>query len=141
MSTEIILTFAVLGITILLFVKEWLRVDVVALCVMLALPWLGLVEPHEALAGLSSNAVFSIIGVMILGCGVDRSGIMAKVTRPILRVAGSSERRLVSLPPSCRTSARRHSSSLPCSASPNARDCPSRACSCRSHSPPSSAAP
>ena len=71
--------------------------DVVALLVMLALPWLGLVEPHEALAGLSSNAVFSIIGVMILGRGVDRSGIMAKVTRPILRVAGSSERRLVSL--------------------------------------------
>ena len=97
MSTEIILTFAVLGITIILFVKEWLRVDVVALCVMLALPWLGLVEPHEALAGLSSNAVFSIIGVMILGYGVDRSGIMAKVTRPILRAAGSSERRLVSL--------------------------------------------
>jgi di/tricarboxylate transporter len=97
MSTEIILTFAVLGVTILLFVKEWLRVDVVALLVMLSLPWLGLVEPHEALAGLSSNAVFSIIGVMILGSGVDRSGIMAKVTRPILRVAGSSERRLVSL--------------------------------------------
>jgi len=97
MSNEIILTFAVLGVTIVLFVKEWLRVDVVALCVMLALPWLGLVEPHEALAGLSSNAVVSIIGVMILGRGVDRSGIMAKVTRPILRVGGSSERRLVGL--------------------------------------------
>jgi len=96
MSTEILLTFAVLGVTILLFVKEWLRVDVVALCVMLALPWFGLVEPSEALAGLSSNAVFYIIGVMILSCGVDRSGIMAKVTRPILRIAGSSERRLVS---------------------------------------------
>jgi di/tricarboxylate transporter len=82
LSTEIILTFAVLGITIFLFVSEWLRVDVVALCVMLSLSWLGLVEPHEALAGMSSK---------------DRSGIMAKVTRPILRVAGSSERRLVSL--------------------------------------------
>ncbi len=97
MNTEIILTFAVLGITIFLFVKEWLRVDVVALCVMLALPWLGLIEPHEALAGLSSNAVVSIIGVMILGYGVDRSGIMAKVTRAILRVAGSSERRVTGL--------------------------------------------
>ena len=97
MSTEIILTFAVLGITIFLFVSEWLRVDVVALCVMLTLPWLGLVEPHEALAGLSSNAVFAIIGVMILGYGIDRSGIMAKVTRPIVRVAGSSESRLVGL--------------------------------------------
>ena len=30
MSTEIILTLAVLGVTIFLFVKEWLRVDVVA---------------------------------------------------------------------------------------------------------------
>ena len=97
MNTEMILTFAVLGITIFLFVSEWLRVDVVALVVMLALPWLGLVEPHEALAGLSSNAVVSIIGVMILGRGVDRSGIMAKATRPILRIAGSSERRLVGL--------------------------------------------
>ena len=97
MSTEIILTFAVLGVTIFLFVTEWLRVDVVALLVMLALPWLGLVEPQEALAGLSSNAVVSIIAVMILGRGVDRSGVMAKITRPILRVAGSGERRLVAL--------------------------------------------
>jgi di/tricarboxylate transporter len=97
MTTEIILTFAVLGVTVFLFVSEWLRVDVVALCVMMALPWLGLVEPHEALAGLSSNAVFAIIGVMILGHGMDRSGIMGKVTRPILRLAGSSERRLTSL--------------------------------------------
>ena len=97
MTTEIILTFVVLGITIFLFISEWLRVDVIALCVMLTLPWLGLIEPHEALAGLSSNAVFSIIGVMILGYGVDRSGIMAKVTRPILRVAGSRESRLTGL--------------------------------------------
>jgi Na+/H+ antiporter NhaD/arsenite permease-like protein len=150
MSTEIILTFAVLGITIFLFVSEWLRVDVVALCVMLALPWLGLIEPHEALAGLSSNAVVSIIGVMILGYGIARSGIMAKVTRPILRVSGSSERRLVGLVsvavgiisafmqnigaaalflPALLRIAKRMK--LP----------ESRVCSCRSDSPPSSAAP
>ena len=48
MTTEIILTFVVLGITIFLFVSEWLRVDVVALCVMLALPWLGLARPGRA---------------------------------------------------------------------------------------------
>ncbi len=97
MSSEIILTFAVLAVTVFLFVSEWLRVDVVALVVMLALPWLGLVEPAEALAGLSSNAVVSIIGVMILGHGVDRAGVMVKLTRPILRIAGSQERRVVAL--------------------------------------------
>jgi di/tricarboxylate transporter len=97
MTYEIALVFAVLAVTIFLFVSEWLRVDVVALLVMLALPWLGLVQPGEALAGLSSNAVVSIIGVMILGHGVDRSGIMTRVTRLILQVAGSSEKRLLGL--------------------------------------------
>jgi hypothetical protein len=44
MSTDIILTFALLGIIILLSVKEWLRVDVIASCVMLTpltAPWVG----------------------------------------------------------------------------------------------------
>ncbi|MGI9262635.1 MAG: SLC13 family permease [Woeseiaceae bacterium] len=97
MSTEILLTFAVLGVTVVLFVTEKLRVDIVALIAMLAVAWLGLVTPSEAVAGFSSNAVISIIGVMILGRGVDRSGIMAKVARNILRVAGTGERRLVGL--------------------------------------------
>lgn len=38
MSTDNILTLAVLGITLLLFVREWLRVDVVALCVSCPAP-------------------------------------------------------------------------------------------------------
>jgi hypothetical protein len=58
MTAEIILTFAVLGITILLFVSELPRVDIVALCVMLALRWLGLVEPHEALAGCPATPCY-----------------------------------------------------------------------------------
>ena len=96
-TTDIILVFAVLAATIFLFVSEWLRVDVVALLALLALAWLGLVDPREALSGFSSNAVMSIIGVMILGYGVDRTGVMTKLTRPLLRVAGASEPRLIGL--------------------------------------------
>ncbi len=97
MTFEIGLVLAVLGVTVVLFVIDRLRVDVIAILVMIAVAWLGLVEPKEALAGLSSNAVVSIIAVMILGYGMDRSGMMNRVTRPILRVAGSSERRLVAV--------------------------------------------
>lgn len=97
MSFEIGMVLAVLGVTVVLFVIDKLRVDVIAILVMVSLAWLGLVEPKEALAGLSSNAVVSIIAVMILGYGMDRSGIMNRVTRPILHVAGSSERRLVAV--------------------------------------------
>ena len=96
-TTDIILVFAVLAATVFLFVSEWLRVDVVALLALLALAWLGLVDPREALSGFSSNAVMSIIGVMILGYGIDRTGVMTKLTRPLLRVAGASEPRLIGL--------------------------------------------
>jgi di/tricarboxylate transporter len=97
MTLDIALVLAVLAVTVLLFVTEVVRVDVVALLVMVALPWLGLVTATEALAGLSSNAVVSIIGVMILGYGVDRTGVMQRVTQPLLRVAGAREGRLVVL--------------------------------------------
>ena len=97
MTPSMVLALAVLVVTIVLFVTEWLRVDVVALIVMVSLAWLGLVSPKEALSGLASNAVVSIIGVMILGHGVDRTGVMNRAVQPLLRVAGQSERRLLGL--------------------------------------------
>ncbi len=97
MTQPIALVLAVLGITIVLFVTELLRVDVVAILVMLGLAWLGLVTPAEAFSGLASNAVVAMISVMILGYGIDRSGVMRRVTRPILRVAGSDEKRLTGI--------------------------------------------
>ncbi|MBW2523877.1 MAG: SLC13 family permease [Deltaproteobacteria bacterium] len=97
MTLQMGLALAVLAVTVVLFVSEWLRVDVVALVVMVALAWLGLVSPREALSGLASNAVVSIIGVMILGHGIDRTGVMNRAVRPLLRVAGDSKRRLLGL--------------------------------------------
>jgi di/tricarboxylate transporter len=95
MTPEIALVLSVLGFTIFLFATEVLRVDVIAILIMLALGWLGLVTPQQVFSGLASNAVVSIIAVMILGYGVDRSGLMNRATRPIMRFAGKSESRLV----------------------------------------------
>ena len=97
MTTDILLVFGVLAATIVLFVSDRLRVDVIAILVMVSLPWLGLLEPREALSGLASNAVVSVIAIMILGRGIDRTGIMIRITAPILRLAGDSERRLTAL--------------------------------------------
>jgi di/tricarboxylate transporter len=97
MTTDIGLVLSVLAITIFLFVSEKLRVDVIAILIMVSLPWLGLVKPEEAFTGLASNAVVSIIAVMILGYGIDRAGVMSKITRPILKAAASSERKLIGI--------------------------------------------
>jgi di/tricarboxylate transporter len=95
MTAEIALVLFVLAATIVLFVTEAFRVDVIAIMIMLTLPWLGLVEPAQAFSGLASNAVVSIIAIMILGYGLERSGIMNRIVRPIMSVAGSSEKRLI----------------------------------------------
>jgi len=97
MTAEMILVFILLLVTIVLFVSEKLRIDVVAILIMVALPWLGILSPIEALSGLASNAVVSIIAVMILGHGVDRTGVMNRLTHPVIAIAGKSETRLVSL--------------------------------------------
>lgn len=97
MTPEILLTLGVLGLTVFLFVSELFRVDVTAIIIMLLLPWLGLIEPLEAFSGFASNAVMSMIAVMILGYGIDASGAMKKVAAPITRIAAGSESRLLGL--------------------------------------------
>jgi len=95
LTTEMILVMAMIGVAVFLFIVEWVRVDVVAILMMVALPLLHLVTPKEAFIGLSSNAVVSIIAVIIIGAGLDRTGIINKLVTPIVRIAGNSPSRIV----------------------------------------------
>jgi len=97
MTAEMILTLVVLAFVVTLFVSEWVRVDVVGIMMMVLLPLIGLVTPKEALVGLSSNAVVSIIAVIIIGAGLDKTGAMNHVAGFIIKLAGKSESRIVTL--------------------------------------------
>jgi di/tricarboxylate transporter len=97
MTPEMILTMIVLGFVIVLFVFEWVRVDVVGILMMVLLPLIGLISPSEAFVGLSSNAVCSIIAVIIIGAGLDKTGVMNRVANPIIKLAGKSESRIITL--------------------------------------------
>jgi di/tricarboxylate transporter len=88
---------AVLVLAILLFIFEWVRVDVGGIIMMIILPLLGLVTPKEAISGLSSNAVVSIIAVIIIGAGLDKTGAMNSLARVLLKFAGKSESRIMIL--------------------------------------------
>jgi len=96
-TPQIGIVLAVLVFAILLFIFEWVRVDVVGIIMMVILPILGVVTPKEAISGLSSNAVVSIIAVIIIGAGLDKTGCMNVLARNILKIAGKSETRIVSL--------------------------------------------
>lgn len=97
MTPEMLLTMIVLVFAIVLFVFEWVRVDVVGILMMVLLPLIGLISPQDAFVGLSSNAVVSIIAVIIMGAGLDKTGVMNQVARPIVKLAGRSESRIITL--------------------------------------------
>lgn len=95
MTTEILLTFAVLALAIFLFVSDKLRTDLVAVLIMVILPWTGVITANEAFSGFASNAVISVIGVMLIGYGVERSGIMTVVAGFITKRVGVKEKNVM----------------------------------------------
>ncbi|WP_217907681.1 SLC13 family permease [Desulfosediminicola ganghwensis] len=95
LTSEMLIVFGLLGFAIILFVFELLRVDIVGLLMMVLLPLLGVIEPQDALAGLSSNAVVSVIAVMIIGAGLNRTGVMNVVASKIIKLAGRGEKQIM----------------------------------------------
>ena len=95
MTAEMWITLAILVVAIVLFVTEWLRVDVVALCVLVALMLTGILTTEEAVAGFSSTSVLSIGFLFIVGGAVFQTGLAAIIGDRILKIAGTSETRLL----------------------------------------------
>ncbi|QKK04113.1 MAG: SLC13 family permease [Pseudomonadota bacterium] len=89
-----ILVLMLLGLTVALFVLEVVRIDVAAISVMVLVGLLGLVPGEQLFSGFASNAVIAIIAVMILGAGLDRTGVMNVVSSFIVRAGGPSETRI-----------------------------------------------
>jgi di/tricarboxylate transporter len=91
---EIALMLTILGTTILLFVLDRLRVDVVALLVLLALILAGLITPTEAFAGFSSPAVITVWAIFIVSGGLFHTGVANIIADWLLQVTGDSVTRL-----------------------------------------------
>ncbi|MCK0144023.1 SLC13 family permease [Aliiroseovarius sp. F20344] len=92
---------ALLGFTVFLFVSEIVRIDLAAILVLVLLGILSylpalsnLANVNELFNGFASNAVISIIAVMIVGAGLDKTGIMNKVAATIMKRGGSTEARI-----------------------------------------------
>jgi di/tricarboxylate transporter len=94
MTLEMWIALGILIAAIFLFITEWLRVDVVAIAVMVALMLTGLLTAQEAIAGFSNPAVLTIAALFIVGGGVMQTGLAASIGERILKVAGTHPGRL-----------------------------------------------
>ena len=95
MTLEIAIVLAILVVSLILFISEKIRMDVVALLVLVTLAFTGLVTPTEALAGFSNPAVITVWAMFILSAGLTETGVAAIIGRQVLRLAGTQETRMI----------------------------------------------
>ncbi len=97
MTGEALFVFLLLLSTIILFVSDRLRLDVVAMLVILALLLSGLLSAKEALAGFGDPVVVLIAGLFVIGEGLFRTGVALAIGNWLMRVGGTSETRMMIL--------------------------------------------
>jgi di/tricarboxylate transporter len=94
-TLDIAMVLAILAVAFLLFVTEWLRMDVVALLVLGALAVTGLVPPEQTLSGFSNPAVITVWAMFMLSAGLTQTGVANIIGQHTLRLAGRGETRMV----------------------------------------------
>lgn len=76
---------------IILFITEYLRVDVVAILIILALSISGLIEVSEAFSGFSSEPAIIVAAVFILSAGLFHTGVTDVIGGWVAKISGKGE--------------------------------------------------
>lgn len=97
MEAQQVLFLVILFASLVLFVSEKLRVDVVAMLTLLALTLTGILDPKQALSGFSSEPAIIVATVFVLSAGLSATGITDRIGAGIARAAGSSEWRTIAV--------------------------------------------
>lgn len=95
MTIDIAITLAIMIAAVVLFATEKLRVDIIALLVLLAVGLIGLIPPETVFAGFASPAVVTVWAVYIVSAGLFKTGVADILGEQITRLSGTSEARLI----------------------------------------------
>lgn len=94
LTTDMALVLGLLVFTVIMLILEWVRGDLVALLVIVVIGVTRLMPVEQLFNGFAGNAVMSLIAVMIMGAGLDRTGLLGKAANFILKMAGGVETRV-----------------------------------------------
>jgi di/tricarboxylate transporter len=97
LNSELLWVLALLLIAIVLFTTNKLRMDVVALLVIIAFVMSGTLSLDEATIGFSDPNVILIAALFVIGEGLVRTGVAYQVGDWLVKVAGHSETKMLAL--------------------------------------------
>ncbi|QTF90898.1 SLC13 family permease [Halomonas sp. BM-2019] len=95
MSTELVLVLLLLVSAIAMFAIGRPRTDAVALLMVAALPFTGVIDIGEAIRGFSDPSIVLIALLFVIGEGLVRTGVAQRISGLIIRFAGTNETRLL----------------------------------------------
>lgn len=86
MTSEIILIFSILIITIVLFAFEVFSVDKISFFLIATLALTGLVSPEEAISGFSNPATITILCLLIIALAMEDNGVISSLAGLLRRL-------------------------------------------------------
>ena len=97
MNLDLTLVLLMLAAAIVMFVINRPRMDAVALLVMVAMPFTGIITMNEALAGFADPSIILIAALFVIGEGLVMTGVARRLGDWLDAKAGGSENRLLIL--------------------------------------------
>lgn len=91
MNSELIWVLCLLAVAVLLFATGKVRMDAVALLIIVAFVLSGTLTLSEAFSGFSDPNVILIAALFIIGDGLVRTGVATSMGTWLVKVAGNSE--------------------------------------------------
>ena len=95
LTSDMLLVLGLVVFTLVMFTLDWIRADVVALLILVVLGITSEVPAERLFGGFAGNAVMAIMATMIMGAGLDRTGMLGGAAGWMLQLAKGDERRLL----------------------------------------------
>jgi di/tricarboxylate transporter len=97
LNPQQIVFLAILAIALVLFITEWIRPDVAAVLVVIALYLSRTLKPDEALSGFSSEPAIVIAGIFVVSAALHATGLSDRLGEWIGKFAGNSLGRAIAV--------------------------------------------
>ena len=92
---EVWIILGLILVSLLLFITEWIRYDVVALLVLVSLSLSGILALEEVFAGFSNPAVVTVAAVLVMSRAVQNSGLIEKLGARLIKWGKTPTRLMV----------------------------------------------
>jgi di/tricarboxylate transporter len=97
LNPQQVIFLLILFVALVLFITEWIRTDLVAVLVVLALYVTRVLTPEEALSGFSSEPAIVVAGIFVLSGALHATGLSDLMGKWIGRLAGEGLSRAIAV--------------------------------------------